>query len=520
MTAVVPTTDVMSLTGGSAGGVKGGWLQCPNQVTPVRHNEGKHENDEFLHARSESPTVRPVQTGLFDFSNVEAIKERVKMAKARPSSTRMLHDLYWNEGIFQVIAKHQYFENFTLGVIVCNAFWIWIDTDYQKEELWANAHAIFIIADCLFFGYFVVELFIRFMAFRVKTSCFTDAWFVFDSLLVALYAFDPFVIAILTAIRGSDGMDLPTSILRLFRLARLSRLVRMLRSLPELMIMIKGMMSAAASVGYTLGLLLIITYVFAIALTQLSDGYNFKEDYFASVPLSMYSLIIYGTFLDALADFADAIREESTVCLVLSTVFVALASMTVMNMLIGVLCEVISAVALEEKESMMIDKIHEKFGKIVEDLDANKSGTISWTEFQKIVEMPDALQALESVNVDAVGMIDMAEDMFFDDEGEPVQINFEQFMELVLDLRGGQDATLKDIMTLGKRFNRKFMEVKENLNTMDSKLDVVIHRFTRYIREAEGTEVEPFPSPRRIPSKRFASKKGNQLHIAGKPVKQ
>merc|ERR1719502_2654315 len=95
-----------------------------------------------------------------------------------------------------------------------------------------------------------------------------------------------------------------TSILRLFRLLRLSRLMRMLRSLPELMILVKGMVTAMKSVVYVMGLLVIITYVFAIAFTQLAVGTpTIGEDYFANVAQSMYSLLIYATLLDNMADF-------------------------------------------------------------------------------------------------------------------------------------------------------------------------------------------------------------------------
>merc|ERR1719353_2778434 len=107
------------------------------------------------------------------------------------------------------------------------------------------------------------------MAFKRKLDGFKDPWFAFDTCLVGLYAFDPFAIGLLAALSGGGGLDLPTAILRLFRLARLSRLVRMLRSLPELMIMIKGMMSASSAVGYTLGLLMLITYIFSIAIRNL-----------------------------------------------------------------------------------------------------------------------------------------------------------------------------------------------------------------------------------------------------------
>jgi len=296
---------------------------------------------------------------------------------------------------------------------VVNAVWIAVDTDENPAETLLDAKWPFVIADVLFFGYFLTELFIRFMAFEKKCNCLKDGWFCFDTTLVTLYLFDPFIIALAVAASGGGSIDLPTSILRLFRLARLSRLVRMLRSLPELMIMIKGMVTAAASVSYTLGLLLIFTYVFAIAMTQLSIGTEFREQYFKGVGLSMYSLIIYGTFLDSLAEFCDAIRAESTPCLIAVTVFVVLASMTLMNMLIGILCEVISAVAEEEKQSMITEKVYEKFGSIVKNLDRDGDGNISWSELQVIMDDSDALQALNSVNVDPIGMVDVAEDFFF-----------------------------------------------------------------------------------------------------------
>merc|ERR1711907_58817 len=113
-----------------------------------------------------------------------------------------------------------------------------------------------------------------------------------------------------------------------------------------------------------------------------------------------------------------------------------------MNMLIGVLCEVISAVAAEENESAIVEKVNEQFGHIVQQLDANGDGQISWEEFQSILEFPAALSALESVNVDAECLIDVAEDFFFED-GIQIQVSFDEFMAMMLDLRGGQSATVK-----------------------------------------------------------------------------
>lgn len=273
----------------------------------------------------------------------------------------------------------------------------------------------------------------------------------------------------------------------------------MLRSLPELMIMIKGMMSAACSVGYTLGLLLLVTYVFAIAIRNLvpaasafepiEDKYGWQVDqeaiettYFFSVVESMHTLIIFGTFCDALSDFLYAVKAQSTPCFLLSWVYICLASLTIMNMLIGVLCEVISAVASEEKESMIVDQVNEKFGNIVKELDTDGDGDLSWEEFQQILDYPDALQALESVNVDPESMVDLAEDFFFED-GEPVKVTFEEFMNLVLDLRGGQQATVRDIMGLGKRFNKKVMKNKDKMDGISLKIERIGAKLEELMKE-------------------------------------
>jgi len=406
--------------------------------------------------------------GVFGFSDAEEIKRRAReRAKQKPTAYNV-HDCYFKTGFFQKVARHVYFENATLAVIVVNAIWIAVDADENPAETLLDAKWPFVFADVSFFSYFVMELFVRFMAFEKKCKCLKDPWFVFDTSLVALYLFDPFIISLAVAASGGGKMDLPTSVLRLFRLARLSRLVRMLRSLPELMIMIKGMVTAAATVSYTLGLLLIFTYVFAIAMTQLSIGTEFREWYFKGVALSMYSLIIYGTFLDSLAEFCDDIRAESTPCLIAVTVYVVLASMTVMNMLIGILCEVISAVAEEEKETMITEKVYEKFGAILKGLDKDGDGTISFREVEVIVENRDALAALNSVNVDPGDLIDVAED-FLIEQGK--EMSFDDFMEMVLGLRGGLQATLKDIYFVGKRFNKKFTELKLLMEGLHRKLD-------------------------------------------------
>lgn len=439
-------------------------------------------------------------TSLFEFANTDAIKEKVRQAKVKKSAYNVFN-AYHTTGIVQRIAKHPRFENTTLAVIVINAFWISVDTDGNTAATMLDAKPMYIVMDTAFFVYFSLEVIVRFCAFKRKCDCLKDGWFKFDMTLVMLYAFDPFAIALVAFAQGGGGLNLPTAVLRLFRLARLSRLVRMLRSLPELMVMIKGMVTATSSVGYTMGLLLILTYVFSIAMRNLvpaacdeADGctcsvkdeaciQSFCEEkfpdvgcievvYFQSVPEAMHNLIIFGTFLDALSDFVWAIKAQSAACLMLTWVYIALASLTVMNMLIGVLCEVISAVAQEENETAMVDKVHEQFDAILSELDDNHDGTISWDEFKAILDFPASLQAMEMMNVNPESMIDVAEDLFWED-GEPLTVTFDDFMVMVLDLRGGQQATVENLMSLGKRISQKFMKLQKRTDKIEFKVDSV-----------------------------------------------
>merc|ERR1719456_149788 len=228
------------------------------------------------------------------------------------------------------------------------------------------------------------------------------------------------------------------------------------------------------SVAYVMCLLVILLYVFAIAFTQLAaESPIIRDAYFKNVALSMYSLLIYGTFLDDLSPFCDDIRAESIPCLVLLLVFICLSALTVMNMLIGVLCEVVSAVAATEKEMILTATVSDKMQGIVESLDTNSNGMISFVEFRRILEIPQALRALEDVGVDPAGVVDFAELMFFEDSDptRPVELPFDTFMEMILDLRCSNTATVKDIKYMWRQINPKLSHLQKDVGELRDRTD-------------------------------------------------
>jgi hypothetical protein len=425
----------------------------------------------------EPPVRRPSQCVEHGFEDPEILTKRVEDMTAKPEEYSVFK-YYKTTGIVQKIAKHDIFENTTLAVICWNAVYIAIDTDWNKEEPLTpmpgyepnEANWFFQTMEQLFCIYFTGEIVIRFLAFDKKYNCVKDAWFVFDSILVTLMVTETWLIPIWQGINNTEGEN-PlgnTAMLRLLRLLRLSRLVRMLRSLPELMILIKGMVKAAATVVYVLGLLLITTFVFSIAFTILAYGSgDLEETYFDNVLLSMYSLLIYGTYLDNLASIFDDTRlaedgDFAWQLLPLLAVFVSINALTVMNMLIGVLCDVVTDTAKTEKEEKDRDLVQTKMADVARRLDNDFNEKISYQEFSQIIENKEALEIMVEIGVDPCKCAEFAE-LFFIEDGKLCELPFDKFMNMVLQLRDENEATKKDTIKL-------WLNIKQNIN---SRIDMV-----------------------------------------------
>merc|ERR1719333_532366 len=144
--------------------------------------------------------------------------------------------------------------------------------------------------------------------------------------------------------------------------------------MPELLFMLKGIAAATRSVFFTMTLLIFVLYVFAIMMRQLSSEYQFGSDLFPSVWYAIGTLIIEGALVDAPGDTMNAILEESKLSAFCFGCCIFFCNLTVLNMLVGVLCEVVSAVAQTEKENLAVQFVKSKIYTIIAEsgLDLNE----------------------------------------------------------------------------------------------------------------------------------------------------
>lgn len=397
------------------------------------------------------------------FENKDSVKRRVRAALLK--KTYDVQEYYHASGLWQRIARHPYFESVTLCVIAMNAIWLAVDADYNPAMVSLEAEPLYQIADNLFCFFFLLEWFVRFLSFRRKLDSLKDAWFILDSFLVGIMVLETWILIIFLSIfsrdlnlGGSFEQSSSLRLLRLLRLIRIARIARLLRILPELMILIKGMLAAMRSVGFTLALLVMVLYVFAIAFTQICADTDVGQSHFPRITRSMYNLLIYGVFLDSIGSFVDELNDAGYHIAFLFLIFVFLAAFTLMNMLIGVLCEVVASVAESEREHMSVSFVKEKLQSIVEEFsmhDGDDSDQIITKDgFVKLLDDIDAIRALNAVGVDPENLVDLADVIFDSQDCEDKTLSFGDFMEIVLQFRGTNSATVKDIVNLQKNFRK------------------------------------------------------------------
>lgn len=408
------------------------------------------------------------------FPDLDKMREDLQQAVLRPSYD--VSSLYKTSGFAQRVVRHPRFDMCTNLVIVFNALWIAIETDLNQASMLLDSAPGFQIAEHAFCVYFITEWALRFIAFERKSGAFCDFWFLFDTLLVSIMVIDVWCMTAVFVFIGGVATNQHLgnmSVLRLaklFRLVRMGRIARLLRVVPELLILVKGMMIAMRSVICTLGLLFVIIYIFGIAFTQLCRDTP-CEAFFSTVPRSMHVLLVNAALLDGLSLISKPLEDHSLWLLAIFYVFLFFAALTVMNMLIGVVCEVVSTVAALEKEEIQINFMKERLEELMNVGDSNGDKMISKEEFIKMLSNRKAVLILDAVGIDVVGLVDFVDSIFdadhFSEDGpHQKSLEFSEFMKTLLDLRGSNSATLKDIIELRKFVTDKMSHLDKRLSNL------------------------------------------------------
>eukprot|EP00929_Paragymnodinium_shiwhaense_P050039 TRINITY_DN25221_c0_g1_i1.p1 TRINITY_DN25221_c0_g1~~TRINITY_DN25221_c0_g1_i1.p1 ORF type:complete len:703 (+),score=146.60 TRINITY_DN25221_c0_g1_i1:98-2206(+) len=421
-------------------------------------------------------------------------------------------DFYYEYGCLAETARSMWFQLTTMVIIVLNTMWMGIDAQFNTGDETSKIAIYFEAVENVFCVLFTIELLIRFCAFERKMNCFYDPWFAFDAALVVCMLVEAWAFSIYFAVVGRDKSKDDTGsmsvlrLLRLLRLTRLGRVVRLLRLFPDVLYMLKGILLAIRSVLCTVALLIVLMFLFAIIFRQQAVGDDELEEMFPSVTEAMWVLLLHGTLLDDVTDAVGFIRERSTLLIILFLVYVFIGCWTILNMLVGIIVEVVSTVSQNEKEEAAVLYLKSTLTEILECHDKDDDRHIHRDEFEMLLHNPDMHSTLTKFGVSIGDLIALKDVLFeqkrtqFDDtssssssedEGssgkrssliasgpgsgsfkcrksvaasEVTKVSFSVFLEAVLRLRGANHATVRDLTDLREFIRHRFDDLEDHVS--------------------------------------------------------
>mmetsp|Transcript_11284 Transcript_11284/g.16497 ORF Transcript_11284/g.16497 Transcript_11284/m.16497 type:complete len:369 (-) Transcript_11284:419-1525(-) len=226
--------------------------------------------------------------------------------------------------------NHDKVQIFVISLISINGIMMGIATfDFVEDN--DTVRKFFETVDDIFLYIFTVELCLQFIYHGLKL--FLDGWLVFD-----------FVIIVMSFSLAS------VQVIRAFRIFRALRLITRVRTLRNLVLAMFDVMPRMTAIWGLLGL---IFYIFGVMFTQLfSEMEDGSYNYFTRLDNSFFSLFQIMT-LDAWADLSREVIDEYKFAWLPILMFVIVSAFVVVNLIIAVLCEAISALEGEERARIM-----------------------------------------------------------------------------------------------------------------------------------------------------------------------
>jgi len=268
-------------------------------------------------------------------------------------------------------------------------------------------------------------------------------------------------------------------------------------------------------------------YIFAVIFRSQfkPSGHPFFEDKFEHLQLIMWNLLLRGTFMDGPRIVGQSLIDLESPLIFVFIFFMLLSSLMVLNMLVGLLCDVVDAVAAAEKEKVMVSYVKSRLMGVLEALDEDGNGTISRDEFEQLMTIPEAVTALEDLGVDVQNLMSLADHLFEADESdamleqkaaaaranpdsyilddnssefgdwsqeaEEVALSFADFLETVIKLRPSQKPSVANLVELRKLYMKGQKKATMRLDDLESqqhKAMLELHALSRSLERLSSRE--------------------------------
>ncbi|CAE7255853.1 SNRPA1 [Symbiodinium necroappetens] len=206
---------------------------------------------------------------------------------------------------------------------------------------------------------------------------------------------------------------------------------------------------------------------------------------------SMLSLFTHGVLADELAFAFLVIKEDSVPLFWLFAVFVVFSGITLLNMLIGVLCQVVADNSREHEKNQILVDLKSSLEDAFEALDTSQDGIISEEEFKQMKTDPNVMEIFFRLGMEesaiiqrldhmqetifAVAKSDNADESFLTDSKDPASrrppsMSFKQFTDQVVDLQMNTSAGVLDVQSVAAKVRAEDQKILTALSRLEPDL--------------------------------------------------
>mmetsp|Transcript_118524 Transcript_118524/g.340334 ORF Transcript_118524/g.340334 Transcript_118524/m.340334 type:complete len:801 (+) Transcript_118524:42-2444(+) len=331
-----------------------------------------------------------------------------------------------------VLLHHWKFDAAVGSVIVINAVTVGLDQQMRNEERAPSDPLVSALAICehIFLCVYVTELLMRF--FVVGPGCFGDNWVKFDIVLVAMGVMNSWILEPFVFAKG-EGLG-PLMVLRMGRLLRLARTVRLLVKFQVLWMLVRGLLTSASTMFYTLFLLIFILYLFGCVGFELitANVQQRREDpeydalvveWFNDLPCIMLTLLQF-VCLDSIGGIYRPLIEKQFILMFYFVGVILVVPIVLMNLVTAVIVNGAIEQADQDRETMASyeeqkrKKMVKDLRKIFLNLDEDGSGMVSREELghispedlltlQRVTQINNPLDIFNALDVHTTGEMDI-----------------------------------------------------------------------------------------------------------------
>ncbi len=237
------------------------------------------------------------------------------------------------ENKLEKLKANRAFEFLVVAVIIFAA----LLAGARTYDIDPKVQRIISILDMLITLFFITELSLRFLAEKNKRDFLKNGWNLFDTIIV--------LVSVIPV--GDSDMVIVGRLIRIFRV------LRMVSIIPELRILLNSLIRALPQLGYVVLLMFVIFYIYAAIGSTLFEQIN--PELWGDISISLLTLFRVMTF----EDWTDVMYETMSVyplSWIFYLSFIFLTAFAFLNMVIGIVVNVIEQESQREREAEHADE--------------------------------------------------------------------------------------------------------------------------------------------------------------------